>query len=69
MSPDFGWDLPPGVTTSMCEAGLMDENALCGCGHPAHEHAVDSPYPSESKECECKELTDDYEPDMDDYDD
>ena len=62
---DFGWDLPPGVTTSMCEANIIDENTLCGCGHKAMEHDEDGKYPCRVDDCECKEFTDDWEPDWD----
>ena len=64
---DCGWDLPPGVTTSMCEANIIDDDTLCGCGHQAMEHDEDGKYPCRVDDCECKEFTDDWEPPEDDW--
>ena len=66
MGIDFGWDLPPGVTQSMCEANIMDENTPCGCGHILSDHKDDDEgEPCMVDDCECKEFTDDWEPDCD----
>lgn len=57
-------DLPPGVTQSMCEVGIIDENTPCGCGHKLIDHDADDDEKCGVEDCECKEFTDDYEPDM-----
>ncbi len=77
-------DLPPGVTEAMCDTACgqaIDENTLCGCGHPLHMHEYDNENywrpigdkqkvePCTEDDCECTEFTDDYEPDDHYYDD
>ena len=65
-------DLPCGVTQSMCDnsGGMaIDEDTLCGCGHALIDHEdQNNDEHCMVEDCECKQFTDDYEPDCDDYD-
>lgn len=67
--PDFGWDLPPGVTQSMCDANIIDEDTPCGtCGHRLDEHENDKKCLNKYDDCECQEWTEgEYEPPEDDW--
>lgn len=66
---DFGWDLPPGVTQSMCDnsGGMaLDENTPCAsCDHKLVDHDADDDEKCMVEDCDCKEWTEGWEPDWD----
>ena len=65
-------DLPPGVTQAMCEVGIIDENTPCAsCDHKLIDHGgtlfltnADDDENCTVEDCDCKEWTEGWEPDM-----